>query len=232
MRGLYRGVVPGVAGIVPAAAVYMLVYQSLRPVFVAKFGERWRSLGVASAAGLGDVAASFVRVPCEVAKQRLQVGVYKDSGEMVREMGRILGSGPKGLYAGLGAQLARDVPFVAAEFVVYDALKRLVEGVRGERKGDLLGVGAVSGIVAAVVSNPSDVVKTRLMTMGGYAGVGDAFGRIAREEGIRAFGKGLAPRIVSKSLQSACFFTTYEAFKSIFAKALDVEMKAKAVAAP
>lgn len=229
MRGLYRGVVPGVVGIVPAAAVYMLFFQTLKTRFTARFPNRGRNAAIALAAAVGDVAACLVRVPCEVVKQRLQVGYYIDSRAALAGFAR-----PALLYAGLGAQLARDVPYAAVEFVFYENLKAAAARRNGE--GRKLGrvesflVGGASGAAAAIASNPLDVVKTRLMTqirVGGmvkYRGVGHALVTVAREEGAAAFAKGIAPRIVAKTLQSALFFAAYETIKRKIAAVVGVQM--------
>lgn len=270
VRGLYRGVIPGVAGIVPAAAVYMVTFQTLKARLAERFPRRQNDVVVAIAAGLGDVAASFVRVPCEVLKQRLQVGVYANVAHALRSVGSAGGGGISRLYAGLNAQLVRDVPYAAAEFVVYENLKTLAlkradrreqrkqgtvtnstdqaseKDTSGKRfqdrklgRGGSLVVGAVAGAFAAIISNPADVVKTRLMTQvhrqGGvsvsaamahvpYRGVRDALTRVAREEGLSAFGKGITPRIAAKALQSALFFAAYEGLRRAIGTAMDIDV--------
>lgn len=224
--------IPGVVGIVPAAAVYMLFFQTLKTRLTARFPKRGRNAAIALAAGLGDVAACLVRVPCEVVKQRLQVGVYLNARAAMAGFGR-LGT----MYTGLGAQLARDVPYAAVEFVFYENLKAAAARGKEDGKGRKLGkmesflVGGASGAVAAIASNPLDVVKTRVMTQvraaGGavkYRNVGHALVTVAREEGVAAFSKGIAPRIAAKTLQSALFFAAYETIKRSIATVVGVEM--------
>lgn len=255
--GLYRGVIPGVIGIVPAAAVYMLTFQSLKNQLAKRFPRRKNDVVIALSAGIGDVAASVVRVPCEVLKQRLQVGIYTD---IRHALTTIAGSGSlTRLYVGLPAQLARDVPYAAAEFVMYENLKaavlrrrkptelskahgpaaariqqRLQDGKLG--RGQSFYVGGLSGAIAAIVSNPMDVVKTRLMTQirqGGstrYRGVSHALVTIWREEGTRAFARGIAPRIAAKTLQSALFFAAYETLRRSLSGVMGVEGKVAASA--
>lgn len=235
--GLYRGVIPGVVGIVPAAAVYMLVFQSLKSRLAKRFPKRGRNVAIALSAAVGDVAASLVRVPCEVLKQRLQVGVYNDLGLALRNL--LASRQLPRLYAGLSAQLARDVPYAAVEFVFYENLKNGVspngDGAKLNRAQSFL-VGGASGAAAAIASNPLDVVKTRLMTqikgsgVVKYRGVGHALVTVAKEEGVGAFAKGIAPRIAAKTLQSALFFAAYETIKRGIAGVVGVEMKAKGVA--
>lgn len=159
-RGLYRGLAPALAGVVPAAALYMGVYQSTKAALLPRFGPAWAPAAVALAAAVGDTAASLVRAPCELVKQRLQVGVYGGIGGAVAAL---RGEGLAAVYVGLPAQLARDIPFAATEFLMYEALqsrerRRAAErggrGGGGERLSRGLGVGALSGAVASFVSNP------------------------------------------------------------------------------
>ncbi|GAB0498179.1 hypothetical protein MMPV_009520 [Pyropia vietnamensis] len=217
----------------------MGVYQSTKAALLPWFGPAWAPAAVALAAAVGDTAASLVRAPCELVKQRLQVGVYGGIGGAVAAL---RGEGLAAVYVGLPAQLARDIPFAATEFLMYEALqsrerRRAAEkgggGGGGERLSRGLGVGAVSGAVASFVSNPLDVVKTRLMTQiassatGGtlrYRGVAHAAVTIAREEGVGAFARGLVPRVAAKTIQSAAFFSVYELVRLGVAEALHVDM--------
>uniref|UniRef100_A0A7S1XCF3 Mitochondrial carrier protein n=1 Tax=Compsopogon caeruleus TaxID=31354 RepID=A0A7S1XCF3_9RHOD len=237
-RGLYRGVVPGVLGIVPAAAVYMLVYQSLKKRAFRVLREKYHPAGVAASAAAGDIAASLVRVPCEMTKQRLQVGVYRNVGHALRELLHESAGNVGTMYRGLGAQLSRDVPFVMVEFLCYENLKSAVLNGRNPMspastsamtltQNESVLVGSICGAMAALVSNPMDVVKTRLMTQmpdapRRYQGLIDCAMRIAQEEGPSTFLRGLAPRIVAKSMQSALFFVAYEALRNRLEKALQL----------
>lgn len=206
----------------------MLTFQTLKKRLSKQFPNRSRDIVVASSAAVGDVAASLVRVPCEVLKQRLQLSVYPSFKHAFQAA---VHSPLSKIYAGLGAQLARDVPYAAVEFVVYENLKaRLKSDERFAKRARAhsLMVGGVSGAVAALVSNPMDVVKTRLMTQTAtsavrYRSVAHAFSSVARQEGVRAFAKGIAPRIAAKTLQSALFFAAYEKVKSTLAVLLRVD---------
>ncbi|OSX77927.1 hypothetical protein BU14_0127s0025 [Porphyra umbilicalis] len=128
VRGLYRGLAPALAGVVPAAALYMGVYQTTKAALLPRFGAAWAPAAVALAAAIGDTAASLVRAPCELVKQRLQVGVY---GGVGGAWTALRGKGLAAVYVGLPAQLARDIPFAASEFLVYEALQ-----AREKRRAD------------------------------------------------------------------------------------------------
>lgn len=131
-RGLYRGLAPALAGVVPAAALYMGVYQSTKAALLPRFGPAWAPAAVALAAAIGDTAASLVRAPCELVKQRLQVGVYGGIGGAVAAL---RGEGLAAVYVGLPAQLARDIPFAATEFLMYEALQSRERQRAAERGG-------------------------------------------------------------------------------------------------
>lgn len=134
------------------------------------------------------------------------------------------GRGPLILWRGLTPTLWRDVPFSAIYFAGYEATKRsLTGGGLGEGNaagsGEEFGVafvsGALSGSLAAVLTHPFDLVKTRLQTQGsptnqgegrlsgslrGAAGKGSAsvwvtIKQIVEKEGTKGLWRGLSPRV-------------------------------------
>lgn len=61
----------------------------------------------------------------------------------------------------------------------------------------LLAAGAIAGVPASSLVTPADVVKTRLQVVAregqtSYNGIFDAYRKIMREEGPRAFWKGVS----------------------------------------
>ncbi|XP_033909998.1 mitochondrial glutamate carrier 1 [Acipenser ruthenus] len=106
--------------------------------------------------------------------------------------------GIAGLYKGLGATLARDVPFSIIYFPLFANLNKL-----GQKHPDTKAPfyvsflsGCVAGSTAAVAVNPCDVIKTRLQSLqrgaheDTYSGVVDCVRKILRKEGPAAFLKG------------------------------------------
>ena len=68
----------------------------------------------------------------------------------------------------------------------------------------------MAGAVAAGVTTPLDVIKTRMMLAREKVGAGEMVGRIMRESGGRAFFKGLGPRIGWISVGGAIFLGSYQ----------------------
>jgi len=74
----------------------------------------------------------------------------------------------------------------------------------------------MDGGVGTFLSNPMDVVKTRVMTRpGAYKGLVDAMVKTYTEEGGAAFFKGAAPRLMHKIPANGVFFACYELFRRL-----------------
>jgi len=79
--------------------------------------------------------------------------------------------------------------------------------------------GAGAGMPAAYLTTPADVIKTRLQVearkgQSTYSGIIDAFRKILREEGPKAFFKGGPARIFRSSPQFGVTLMTYELLKN------------------
>ncbi|XAR65536.1 hypothetical protein NMG60_11009688 [Bertholletia excelsa] len=150
IRGFYRGITTGVTGSLVTGATYFGVIESTKKWIEEKhpsLGGHWAHF---IAGAVGDTLGSFVYVPCEVMKQRMQVQgsrkywssiVMKDNAHIspgMKMYGYYSGmlqagssiwkeQGLKGLYAGYWSTLARDVPFAGLMVTFYEALKDLTE---------------------------------------------------------------------------------------------------------
>ena len=81
----------------------------------------------ALASAAGTAIGTCVRIPTEVLKQRLQVGLHANALDAARAA-RDAGGLPWSLFAGTGATLAREVPFYAAGMAAYEILKNVADG--------------------------------------------------------------------------------------------------------
>lgn len=171
------------------------------------------------AASLGEIAACAVRVPTEVIKQRAQAKQHPSSlaaltAILSQRKTSGLGFVARELYRGWGVTVMREVPFTVIQFPLWEALKskqRLSWSRDGQVSGFMSAVfGSVSGAVAAGLTTPLDVLKTRLMLAKEREGVVGMTGRIWREEGGRAFWKGLGPRTAWISVGGAVFLGSYQ----------------------
>lgn len=76
------------------------------------------------AASMGEVFACLVRVPTEIIKQRLQVGMHGSIIEAAKTV--VKEEGILGMYRGLYATIFREIPFALVQFPLYEKLKASV----------------------------------------------------------------------------------------------------------
>lgn len=159
--------------------------------------------------------------PLEVIKTRQQSALSAGSHAVRADalaVSIMRAEGVRGFYRGLGSHLLGVGPSRAFYFGGYALVKqRLGDG--GTLSGAPLHLiaASVSTIFSATVMSPVWVVKTRLQLAGGagarkYAGVADAFRTVLREEGIRAFYRGLSASYLGV-FETSLQFVLYGALK-------------------
>ncbi|KAJ8694800.1 Fe(2+) transporter, variant 2 [Pleurotus ostreatus] len=220
MRALWRGVSSVILGAGPAHAVQFGTLEAVKELAGGNAaGNQWvaTSLAGASAAITSDALMN----PFDVIKQRMQV--HKSEFRSVFACARtvFMKEGITAFYVSYPTTLMITIPSNAVQFTVYDHLKKWINP-RGEYSPTThMIAGAVSGGVAAAVTTPLDVAKTILQTRGtaretelrNVRGLADAFRVIWRRDGIKGFGRGLTPRVLTHMPSNALCWLSYEFFK-------------------
>ncbi|KAL8653961.1 MAG: hypothetical protein Q9226_003631 [Calogaya cf. arnoldii] len=153
----------------------------------------------AAASSTGELVSCFILTPAEVLKQNAQMVVRGSSSSSTthafdsnatRQAFNKFRNNPSQLWRGYTALVARNLPFTAMQFPLFEFLRTEIYRYReekGSRSGTLLETGIVTaisagsaGTLAAVVTTPIDVVKTRIM----LAAAGDG-GEGQREKVIK-----------------------------------------------
>jgi len=205
-----KGVGPQFFLAFPAGALQFAAYEFAKAQMAAM------QLGGAGAevisGAVGALGASVIRVPQEVLKQRVQADIYPNA--LVGFQRLMSSEGPKGLYKGYTATISRDVPWNALSFMFFAQAKTLFKRTTGSApttEQNLL-LGALSGMTAAIIMTPVDVVKTRLMTGGASGGIVGTFNAILKEEGAATLMKGVLPRVAFLAPLAAMTLSLYEAY--------------------
>jgi len=194
---------------------------------------------------MGEISACAVRVPTEVIKQRAQAGLFGGSTLLAlkdilslryadptsgakRGYGQVI----RELYRGTGITIAREIPFTVLQFTMWESMKdayakRTLNKAQGA--DGAIGVateqipastsalfGSFAGAVAAGLTTPLDVIKTRVMLArrgdGGESGrvrIKDVVRGIA-SEGFGAFWRGIGPRVTWIGIGGAVFLGSYQ----------------------
>ncbi|KAI9448846.1 mitochondrial inner membrane protein [Russula earlei] len=226
--GFYRGLGPQLVGVAPEKAIKLTVNDLIRGRAMdpetGRISLFWEIVAGGTAGGCQVVFTN----PLEIVKIRLQIqgeaakvegAVPRGAIHIIRQLGLL------GLYRGASACLMRDIPFSAVYFTAYSHLKKDVfhEGYHGKKLSffETLGSAAIAGMPAAYFTTPADVVKTRLQVEARkgqttYTGLADAFTKIYREEGFKAFFKGGPARIIRSSPQFGFTLVAYEYLHRFF----------------
>ena len=152
-KSIYSGMSSTILGSAPSSAIFFSIYSFIKKDYSPVF-----------AASVGEVGACVIRVPTEILKQRLQIGKYPNLIHGIKEIIKI--DGFRGFYRGFGMTVFRDVPFASIQFPLYEMMKKYL--LDGQENKDLpfykaAGSGMVAGGIAAGLTTPLDVIKTRLM---------------------------------------------------------------------
>jgi len=213
-RGIYRGLSAAAAGSAPGSAIFFGSYTLVTGELKRLSPTTPDPIVHMSAATCGGVVAAVVRVPTEVVKQRVQAGLYRHGTEAVAGIVRTEGYG--GLWRGYLSTLAREIPFSLVQFPLYEFLKTSYSDVKGAppKPWEAALVGSVAGAIAAGITTPLDLAKTRIMLSNDpNMGTVTMLRQIYREEGFMRLFSGISPRVTWISIGGFIFFGSFEATK-------------------
>jgi len=174
-RGLYGGWLPAMLGSFPGTVIFFGTYEYSKRHMI-DYGVT-PQFAYLTSGFLADLAASFVYVPSEVLKTRLQLQGrynnpffnsgynYKSTAHAARTI--IRQEGFMALFYGYKATIFRDLPFSALQFTFYEQAQKWARQWKKSRDIGLpleLLTGAGAGGLAGVITCPLDVVKTRIQT--------------------------------------------------------------------
>ncbi|KAJ3019181.1 hypothetical protein HKX48_002315 [Thoreauomyces humboldtii] len=226
---LYKGLGAVVTGIVPKMAIRFSSFE----YFKAKLANK--ETGIVSAGGnfvaglaAGTTEAVMVVTPMDVIKIRLQaqrhsmtdpldVPKYRNAAHCVYVM--VKEEGASSLYKGVGLTALRQATNQAANFTVYQYLRKALHDAQPQH-GDTLPayqhllMGFVSGACGPLFNAPIDTIKTRIQKNRseekGWKRFVNVTSGIIKNEGYAAFYKGLTPRVLRVAPGQAITFMVYE----------------------
>ncbi|CAO2169424.1 unnamed protein product [Urochloa humidicola] len=131
--------------------------------------------------------------------------------------------GAVGLFSGVSATMLRQTLYSTTRMGLYDILKTRWTQENGgvlplHRK---IAAGLIAGGIGAAVGNPADVAMVRMQADGrlpladrrNYRSVGDAIGRMVRDEGVRSLWRGSSLTVNRAMIVTASQLATYDQAK-------------------
>lgn len=209
-------------GSVPGASLFFCTYDTSKRVLGGGSSSSSPWVHMISAA-MGETTACLVRVPTENVKQKMQVGMYDSLTDALRGV-----RAQRGFYVGYGTTVMREIPFAFIQFPLWEKLKATwadAQSVPTVRPWQSALCGSVSGGIAAALTTPIDVAKTRLMlnqidhdasTTSPEAhrqrppGLARAIAQVYAQDGMSGLFRGIGPRVMWISIGGSVFFGAYE----------------------
>ena len=214
---IYRGLLSAFVGSAPGAALFFATYETSKRRLPF---DRDSPLNALTAAGVAECMACLVRVPTENIKQKMQTGRFASTSEALYSVAAEGGGFGRvsGFYRGYFTTCLREVPFSFIQFPIWEGIKRACARNQGYEATVLQSAlaGSFSGAIAAAITTPLDVVKTRLMLKVDkhgreYKGLVNTFQRIVAEEGAATLLSGIVPCVFWISIGGAFFLGGYQA---------------------
>ncbi|CEF60679.1 Mitochondrial uncoupling protein 4 [Strongyloides ratti] len=222
MISLWRGVTPAIYRHYIYTGIRMGTYENIRNIWNDKYGDI-RPFGTIQAMFCGLVSgavAQFAASPMDLVK--VQISTLQASKSLYKSQGFF------GLWIGWIPNCQRAALLNMADLATYDTVKHWI--LRNTNLTDnwfTHGIAsACSGLAAAIISLPSDVVKTRIMdqirhVLDGkkdiptYKGSIDCLMTIVRTEGFWALYRGFIPTYIRMAPWSLTFWICYEEIRKL-----------------
>ncbi|KIW78492.1 hypothetical protein Z517_08329 [Fonsecaea pedrosoi CBS 271.37] len=237
--GLYKGLGAVLTGIVPKMAIRFTSYEWYKQLLADPDGKVSSRATFMAGLAAGITEAVAVVTPMEVVKIRMQaqyhslsdpldVPKYRSAPHALMTVIREEGFGA--LYRGVSLTALRQGTNQAVNFTVYTELKEMLQRWQPEFDNKNLPgyqttvIGLISGAMGPFSNAPIDTIKTRLQKTPAEPGQ-TALSRIMKissdmfkQEGPKAFYKGITPRVMRVAPGQAVTFTVYEYLKGALEK--------------
>ncbi|KAI0307042.1 S-adenosylmethionine transporter [Multifurca ochricompacta] len=221
-RGIYNGVGSVIVGSAPGAAIFFCTYDTLKHVL--PIPSYLGPINHMVSASIGEIAACLIRVPTEVIKTRSQTSSYGALANSSLATARLVWktNGLKGFYRGFNTLYFVAIP-------MYEIFKQRLSYLLYHKPSSLRPYeasicGSAAGGIAAALTTPLDVLKTRIMldlrkihlhlcqdpSHPSYLPPVRRLGEIYASEGLRALFAGVIPRTMWISAGGAVFLGMYE----------------------
>ncbi|XP_071943367.1 solute carrier family 25 member 44-like isoform X2 [Antedon mediterranea] len=227
IRGYYKGFMINTFTIF-SGQCYVTTYELLRKTFSGanNFTKSFIAGGGAS------LVAQSITVPIDVVSQRIMMIGQSVDGSVARQniswkqtssiaSDILRTSGVRGFYKGYTASIMTFMPSSALwwpfyhfytdrySYIIKDVLDFPVPHIAIQALA-----GPTAGFTATTVTNPMDIVRTRLQVLGGDSIIG-SFKNLFHEEGLKGFTKGLSARYLATVPTSLIIVLGYETLKRV-----------------
>lgn len=219
---LYDGLAGNILKEGPPSALYLGVYESVKYSLLPLFGPQYKLWIYLASGAAGELVGSVVRGPAEAVKSTVQSGIASSASEAAME---VFGTAERrnNVVRAWSASVWRDVPFGAIQIALFELIKAYIlnnPDIDFDSSTTLFEalIGAFAGGCGALLTNPFDVITTRIITQSvadeeggdtkplGVVGMGK---RVYEEGGLAAFTVGWQARTLYWAPAISIFLSCY-----------------------
>lgn len=230
-----RALFAGVSATVLRQTLYSTTRMGLYDIMKKKWSDpNSGKMPLLTKIGAGLIAGGIgaaVGNPADVAMVRMQADGrlpaaqrrnYKSVVDAIRQMSK--SEGVTSLWCGSSLTVNRAMLVTASQLASYDQIKESIlhNGVMKDGLGTHVTASFAAGFIASVVTNPIDVIKTRVMNMKAapgqappYSGAIDCAMKTVKAEGPMALYKGFIPTISRQGPFTVVLFVTLEQVRKL-----------------
>lgn len=158
---LWRGVSAMFAGCIPAHAAYFSVFEaSKRALGADKDGHH--PVQAAASGAMASISHDVLMTPFDLVKQRMQLSNYNSMYDCMKQVVR--NEGFSALYVSFPTTLMMNIPYGCIMVAVNESAKKMLNPTGKYSFSNSIVAGCCAGAIAAALTTPLDVLKTRLQT--------------------------------------------------------------------
>ncbi|KAL2891156.1 Mitochondrial dicarboxylate transporter [Ceratocystis lukuohia] len=225
--GVYSGLSASLLRQMTYSTVRFGVYEELKTRFTSTDGKPpsfGMLIALSSFAGfLGGISGNVadvlnVRMQHDTALPPDQRRNYKHALDGMARMARE--EGIKSWFRGVWPNSTRAIFMTSSQLASYDIFKRLLLNYTpmGDTLSTHFSASFLAGVVAATVTSPVDVIKTRVMSSTADHSITHLFRDLYRADGLRWMFKGWTPSFLRLGPQTICTFLFLEGHRSVYRK--------------
>lgn len=238
VRALYSGIAPAILRQSVYGTLKFGTYYTLKEFIVSKMYHddnipRENMLLNVVCASLSGMISSAIANPTDVLKVRMQIhGKGTNNISLFKCFYEVYYTeGLRALYRGVNQTSQRAGIISGVELPVYDYCKHMLLDSIGDQPANHFISAFIASLLAAITSNPFDVIRTRLMNQRKiYRSYGtsslthstvyfsnsfECLSSILRNEGISSLYKGFVPAFLRMGPWNWCFFLVFEKLKTL-----------------
>jgi solute carrier family 25 protein 38 len=219
VRGLWRGTGPTVIRLSCGAAVNMVILERLKGALLQQLENGATHLSSTNAAlvgGLSRAVSAACMSPVTLVKTRMEYGgpggaQYRNTLHAMQTI--VKQDGVRGLFRGIGPTVLTNAPFSALYYMFYTRMKGVLAAEDRPQTLVNFGSAVTAAVAATLITQPTDVVRTRMQLALAGTTKGNALQTMAHvfaSQGPKALLSGAAPRVLKRTTQTALVWTLYE----------------------